>query len=107
MLKAAGGDDVIVFDQHGVEQAGAVVLSAAATNGVFFKCARPGVVLRVSAILALCAGNRVGIAPRQGRDARHAAHEVERDALGGQDCAGIAGNGRDDVAGRNARAIGF
>ena len=49
---AACRDDVIVLDQHGVEQADAVIVAAAAAHGVFLEGSKPGVVFRVSTIFA-------------------------------------------------------
>ena len=46
--------DVVVFDQHGVIKAEAMIASAAGFDRIFSNVRSPGVVFRVQQILALC-----------------------------------------------------
>src|SRR5208283_3795599 len=93
--KAAAQRDVVVLDQDSVLQIEAVVGAAAATDGVFIQRAQAGdgfvcvedygFGLRSSHLFDVFIGQR--------GDAAHALHQVEDDALGGENAGGV---GADD-----------
>ena len=102
---AAGHRDVVVLDQHRVVEAEAVIVAAAATHRVFFQRAqsRRGLARANDARLGMRdAGHELG---GSGGDAGEMAEKVERDTLGAEDGAGIAGNRHQLGAGLDRRAV--
>ncbi len=81
---AASRDDMVVLDQDGIEQTGAVIAPAAAANGVFLKRAQARRRLARVGNRSLGARDGVGELPRQRGDATHAAEKIEGHALSGQ-----------------------
>src|SRR5262245_21399270 len=95
---ASRGDDMIVLDQDGVEEPGAVVATTAAPHGILLEKAQPW--RRLARIDNICtrALERIDIAARERRDAAHAAEEVQGDALSAEDCPRAAGYSRRDLS---------
>jgi len=99
------GGDVVVLDQHGVEEADAVAEAPAAANGVFLERseARGGLAcVEQAGREALEPGDELGGA---GGDPGETRDEVEQRALRAQDLAQRAGDGGDPVARGEARAV--
>ena len=78
---AAGNRHVVVLDQDGVVQAGAVVGAAAAGHGVLVQRAQAGGRLARVQQLHAGSGHQVGVAPCRRGDAGHPLQQVERGAL--------------------------
>ena len=78
----AGQRDVVVLDQHRVVEAEAVVGAAAQPHRLLFEDAQAGGGLAGADDLRLVPGDRIDQRPGRGRDARQAADQVERGALG-------------------------
>ena len=81
---AAGDRDVIVLDQHAVVEPHPVVVRAAHASRIFLERAKAGDGLARVEQRRAGAGDRVDIAPGQGRDSRQMLERVERRALGGE-----------------------
>ena len=90
LADAAAHGDMVVLDEEGVVEAEAMVHRAAAAHRIFLEGAQARRRLARAADLRIGMGDERHIFRRQGRDARQAAHEVERDAFGGEDGARIA-----------------
>ena len=108
---AKGGDDaacdrdVVVFDQDRVIEAEAVVEAAAAQDGIFLEGAEAGRRFAGADDAGFGVGDGCDIARCQRGDAGKATEEIQRDALGGEEGAGGAFNGRKDRAGGDGCTI--
>ncbi len=102
---AAGHCDVVVLDQHRVVEAEAVIEAAAAAHRVFLQ--RP----QSRRGLARADDARLGVGDARdelrggGGDAGKMAEEIERDTLGAENGAGIAGNRHQLGPARDRRAV--
>src|ERR1700728_1165560 len=91
---AAAERDVVVLDEDAVGEVEAMVLAAAAGDGVFVQQAQPGHRLARVQHFRFGALHLVDVAARDGSDAAHALHQVEDDALAGkQNVCGRADDG--------------
>ena len=110
--KAAAERDVIVLDEDPILQVEPVVEAAAAADGVFIQRAQAGDGLAGVEDLGLgfCGGDRADVFVGEGGDAGHALHQVEDDALGGEDAGGVGADDGDGLAlldaGRRRRSPG-
>ena len=102
---AAGDRDVVVFDQHRVVEAEAVIVAAAAAYGVFLHRPQPRRGLARTDDARLGVGDPLDELRGGGGDAGHVADEVERGALGAEDRARVALNGHQLGAGRDRCAV--
>src|SRR5262249_13161144 len=96
---------VVVLDEDAVEEAHAVVLAAAAADGVFGQQPPAGQRLARVEDLARQAGHGVHVAARQRRDAAEVLKAIERGAFGGEDAAHTARYAGDFVTGLQGFAI--
>ena len=88
-LLAAEGQ-VVVFDQNGVVEPGAMIVAAAAVDGIFFQPPPAGRGLASVVNSGLRAGDGIDILAGERGDARQAAEQVQDDPLAGQQVASIA-----------------
>ncbi len=98
--KAAAEGDVVVLDQDAVLQVEAVVEAAAAADGVFIERAQAGDGLAgvEDFGLRLHGGDGADVLVGERGDAGHALHQVEDDALGGEDAGGVGADDGDGLA---------
>src|SRR5690606_41089120 len=91
-----GGEhgEVVVFRHHGIREREAVVAPAAVAYGLTFEDAQPGGGLAGVDDAYRGAVDRRDVARGQCRDAAHALHEIEGDALGAQHGVGRAVDAR-------------
>ena len=98
--------EVIVLDEHGVEQSGAMVVAAAAADGVLFEPPPAG--SRFSRVVdaGLGAVDRADELAGPRGDAGEMAQQIQHRPLADEQVAGLAGEGGDGGAGRDFVAIG-
>ena len=105
--QAAAERDVVVLDEDSVLQVEAVVDAAAAADGVLIQRAQAGDGLAGVEDFGLGFGGGDGADEfvGEGGDAGHALHEVEDDALGGEDAGGVGADDGDGLALADADAV--
>src|SRR5690606_28025052 len=101
----ARAGEVVLLEQHLVEEPGAVVRTAADGDRVLLEVAQTRRRLAGVEDRRPAAGDGVDEAPGHRRDAGQALQEVQRDALAGEDRRGIAVDRRDDRAGLELGAV--
>ena len=96
---------MIVLDENHVEQAEAMIFSAAARDGVFFKTPPAG--RGFARVENLCVSSLDGVHELRGErgNAGKPLDEIQRDALGAQNGARRAGNPQQIFAGVDALAF--
>ena len=97
---------MVVFDEDGVEQAGAMVAAAAAVDGVFFESAPAG---RCFAGVVNAGGgafDAADVLARERGDSGQAADEIQQRPFAGEHVAGGAGEFGEATAGGDFIAIG-
>lgn len=104
-LGIAQSGEMIVFDEHHVEQAEAVINAAAASDGIFFQSTQAGSGFARVKNLRVGALDGIHELRSQGGDAGEALNEIEGDAFGAQDGTRIAGNAQQVLAGFGVVAI--
>ena len=95
----AGDGEVVVLGQHAVEKTEAVIDAAAGADGEAFEFAEPGGGFTGVEDDGFGSAYCIDEAAGEGGDAAEALEEVERGAFGGEQGAGRAGGGEDQVAG--------
>lgn len=85
-FRIAQSGQVIVFDQHHVPKAEAMILCAAATNGIFFQCAPAGGRLACVENRGARSGDSFHKVLGERCDAGKALDEIQGHTLGGEQC---------------------
>ena len=102
---AAGEGDVIVLDEDAVGKIEAMILAAAATDGVLVEDAQAGRGLASIENTNARAGDGVDEFARDGGDAGHALEEIQNHALAGENDARVVANDRNLLAGIHTHAV--
>ncbi len=101
----SGGGDVVLLDEDGIGETEAVVVAAAGADGVLLRVAQAGDGLARVEDARACAGDEVGVGPRDRRRAGERLQEVQRRALARDDAARRPGDLEHLLIGADARAI--
>lgn len=96
---------MVILDEYHVEEAYAMVASAADPHSLLFKHAHAGSCLACIEHLGLESGKTILIAGRLGGDTAHTLHDVEHHALGLEQGSYLSFHLKGDVAGLDMRAI--
>lgn len=102
----SGQCEVVVFDEDGVEEARAVVMTATAADGVLFEAAPAGRGFASVVNAGSRAGDAADILAGKRGDAGKAVHEVEHWAFAREQVAGTAREAGDSGAGGEVVAVG-
>ena len=100
-----GQGQVVVLDEDGVEQAGAMVVAAAAADGVLFQPPPAGRGFARVVDARAGAFDAADVLARERGDAGEAAEKIQQRPLAGEHVAGRTGELGDDRAGRDFVAI--
>ena len=103
----AGGDQMVVLDQHRIVEAEAMIEPAAATHGIFLQAAQPRQCLARADDARRRSGHGIDKRACRGGNTRQMAGEIERDPLGRQQGARQAFDGRERRAGLDRAAVEF
>ena len=101
----SGQREVVVFDQHCVVQAEAMVRPSAAAHGVFLEHAQTGRRFTRVGHARVRSGDQGDEFARRGGDARKAAEKVQRRAFGGEDGACVPADLGNRLAGADGAPV--
>ena len=96
---------MVVFYQHHIEEAEAMVEGAAAGDGIFFQPAPAGCGFARVEDTGVCWANGLDKTGGQGGDAREALDEIQGHPFGGEDRPGRAGDAQESLAGLHLLAV--